>query len=1402
MKANPIIVRSEAHRFLDGFRGVARARAIPGSAGVSPAVFGVPPNTFRPPCYLKATAGQARREAGRETRPAATGTVALPMTCGAVRGSTENATRPGRWQGVQGVALVITLLLLSVITFLAIAFLAMSRQNKSAVSATLDLATSRAAAEAGQARAQAEIIASMLAHGDALAYDIMVSHAYRSPGYTNAEKYYDPNNVNYDFLANTTTPFSSSNNSLSWAQMIANLFYDPCPPVFVVTNPAYPNRYDFRYYVDVDRNGRFETNGDQPPLNDLGQNIGPNQVLNGEPEFIGLLKNPLLHHSGSNTFTARYAYLVLPIGKTLDINYIGNFLKNAVMNFSAQQPANTPAGLPDGFARDQGIGSWELNLAAVLDAISPWAYENIGNPPYANTVNRPYTYYPPLPDGNANSGYAFDDAQSILHYRYEPATYNLGGLNAAFPSNVANFGPNNIDIYCVDAPEVAPFDYNFTNAAQPSPFRPWPGSYETNMFYDVQDLFDPNKTSPFFTNRMILAAQRTNTFDRYTFMRLLSCIGMGSSPEYGVWVYGDSFNLNPLLITNPPLVLRTKVNINYDNTAQITNVNAPYVPMPTNLAPWQPTTFFLNAAELLLRSKIFTFTNLAGTNALANNNAFGNSFINATFGVTNIPIYRAYNPGIRYDEGIHRMLQLAANIYDATLSNSYPSPSITLPAVRHPTVFRPRFGLVNTGTTNVGIDIIGYVQVTNATLAYKQILSHGGFKELPAVLQDLQQSPGYGIDDNAWGIPWVVAAEKGLPQFNQYSYNSRALFTRKLLFVRYGTPAAPVTNRPPEFTNQFYCMSISNNLGMDAWNAYPSNFTGSKAYGGYTTCYISNFVTIQVTNNYDYGFTTLFTNVMTQYPQSGQTLAQPFNWKAWNGITGLSAGTNANGFVTFFPTNIISLQACYYSEATKRLVFLTNGLISSNGFLLADMAQSTSTGWPVHNWTLNVTNHVVYALFDGSINDGVVLDFVNLGPFGSSLSFSAPEGNQNEGLGFTQPAADYWSQGGATDRPGSPMSTGMLNQVMNSSYNTPADLPYRNALIGSSNTSISSWSFGAPVDPSNIVEQLQTWVANDPMVHYSLDDLTWPGHTSPQPTAPASLLYPLTNNLGTVSARYAPWGAQDTIGLNMLFKDPLMFSPTNWAFPTNKFPGLGWIGRVHRGTPWQTVYLKADGVNSQISQALWTNVWVKSPETYPTNDWSLLDVFTTAPDDKAARGLLSVNQTNDAAWAAVFAGVIAPTNQLGGVPIMPNANPIDGIDFDYTNLMDGPNGINTQRTNYPNGIFHKVGDILAASALTTTSPFLIENLGNNAVYPDEVVERIPQQTLSLLKVGEPQFVIFAWGQALKPRGQPYLVSGLNYGMYTNYEITGECLTRTVCHLVHTNGLKMVIDSYNVESGNP
>jgi hypothetical protein len=502
--------------------------------------------------------------------------------------------------------------------------------------------------------------------------------------------------------------------------------------------------------------------------------------------------------------------------------------------------------------------------------------------------------------------------------------------------------------------------------------------------------------------------------------------------------------------------------------------------------------------------------------------------------------------------------------------------------------------------------------------------------------------------------------------------------------------------------------------------------------------------------------------------------------------------------------------------------YLTNGNNDSNSFLQADMKQ---TGWPAYNWTLNVTNHLVYALFDGSPrNGGALLDFVNLGPFGSSLSLTQviASVSTSSGPGATGSAnttGNYWAAGNATSLSNSPMSAGMLNQITNGE----ADATFLHDIQGNTIYPHSSLAvFDCPCRPTCVVQGLTNWVANDPLVHYTLDDLIWMGDPNPatahdiSPPIPTVGLAsqipipgpPLPFTVGMVSARYAPWGARDTIGNNMLFKDPLLTNSIAWQFPTNKFPGVGWIGRVHRGTPWQTVYLKADtSANPVASYSLWSNwanpTWLNypnMPETYPTRDWPLVDVFTTAPNDNAARGLLSVNQTNDAAWAAVFAGVIVITN--GNGEVLNGGTPIS-----VGNALLLAEAISQQRRtnqlNQPNGLFHHIGDILQTPALTTPigSPFLSSETSIAATYDDEAYERIPQQVLSLLKVGEPQFAIFAWGQSLRPKGPPYLVSGPNMGIYTNYQITGEYLSRTVCHLVHTNGLKMVIDSYNVEPGN-
>jgi hypothetical protein len=93
--------------FFDVFSGSDREKALPGSACVPHAVFGVPPNTFRPALSLSAAnprmnpLEQIRAGVGRETRLMAIGlwprradgpegTIALPNPCRLVRVSTEN----------------------------------------------------------------------------------------------------------------------------------------------------------------------------------------------------------------------------------------------------------------------------------------------------------------------------------------------------------------------------------------------------------------------------------------------------------------------------------------------------------------------------------------------------------------------------------------------------------------------------------------------------------------------------------------------------------------------------------------------------------------------------------------------------------------------------------------------------------------------------------------------------------------------------------------------------------------------------------------------------------------------------------------------------------------------------------------------------------------------------------------------------------------------------------------------------------------------------------------------------------------------------------------------------------------------------------------------------------------
>ncbi len=134
--------------------------------------------------------------------------------------------------------------------------------------------------------------------------------------------------------------------------------------------------------------------------------------------------------------------------------------------------------------------------------------------------------------------------------------------------------------------------------------------------------------------------------------------------------------------------------------------------------------------------------------------------------------------------------------------------------------------------------------------------------------------------------------------------------------------------------------------------------------------------------------------------------------------------------------------------------------------------------------------------------------------------------------------------------------------------------------------------------------------------------------------------------------------------------------------------------------------------------------------------------------------------------------------------------------------------INYTRANmalFPNKVFTHVGDILATPQLTDGFQQLV---GVTNTFSDEMYEWLPQQVMSLLRVGSsPRYVIYSYGQALKPAPNGIVTSGPLFGMVTNYQVVSETATRsvvridsTVTNILGTNAVinnRAVIESFNV-----
>ena len=154
------------------------------------------------------------------------------------------------------------------------------------------------------------------------------------------------------------------------------------------------------------------------------------------------------------------------------------------------------------------------------------------------------------------------------------------------------------------------------------------------------------------------------------------------------------------------------------------------------------------------------------------------------------------------------------------------------------------------------------------------------------------------------------------------------------------------------------------------------------------------------------------------------------------------------------------------------------------GFYANDIGQKH---WPTHYWSLNITNHLCYALLDGSGATATLLDFVNLGPFGSSANITQMAISNSIGQSQTEfvvaPSTDTNTS--------SPMSAGVSNQITDAIMEDSTGAFY-GSLTGQASPCIAgAWfsttaaSLRTVFSPFYITDDMHSWMACDPLVHYT-----------------------------------------------------------------------------------------------------------------------------------------------------------------------------------------------------------------------------------------------------------------------------------------------------------------------------
>lgn len=1282
----------------------------------------------------------------------------------------------------RGVALIITLILLSIITFLAVAFLVLSQRNRGAVSTHTDQKIAEMAADTAVESFAARVMAAMLAFTNAQLFDTMVSTNFINPvGFNPGLNH--PTNVNFEYTLNNA-PLNLDQSR----QNLLNLLYDPRPPVYL-PHPLYGTN-EFRYYLDLNRNGVHDRTGFFPELDAQGQPVGTNLVWHiGDPEWVGILEYPDRPHSGNNRFIARYAFFAVPISRTLDVNRI----HNQTLNLSLDPGT-------DGYFRNQGVGTWEINLAAFLTDLNSNVW----------TLND-YTYNRPFNLAQPNLGIAFNDALAFVRYRYR-GDYKLLNSASLMFADAPLLSSDLVDLYS-DGPlhtGLAPVPDN--DAVE----SPWAGADYPQHLFTSQDFFDRRKLAltgqpSGFVERLYQATTYSlSSYDRETYYRLLSQLGTESVPE------------------------TEKINVNYRNVDDAGRVVAN---LETQLQPWDPGQFFNSAADRLIRTNTTTWFR-------ENPGAFVATYgMTEPFTLTNIPVSirvpgvdsegNAITNDIRgYTPAVHRLLQVAANIYAASGEANSPHRVPLTANLSAPPVFRPIFRR----DANNNVFITGYVPLTKVTnqmvinLMTTNVnlmidLSLESSRTNLPLIGATNVSIPLAEEPMVAGIPLVIGAKKGFPNFNKFVLENTIRVTRKLRFQR--LPGQPIHS-----TNQIYALSLSNAFGLQAWNSY------SVAYPRNLELYAVAVVNVVVSNELGVAFYRLpvggLAPMSHRFVQSRPVMTIPTN--SWAGYTPQSGSSFIVPLVTNY--NILSYAAYQQVPAATPSGW--------NGSFVGTADWDPPNRFPIPRWQLGLRSQVRFLLYDRE--EQRIIDYVNLDSTEEPLDLiatargGAPCNTGMPGSANPDPGI-LWCTNRINNPNNAPMTDdvtmptyGIMNQIAISmglpvmvsegfwrSYNSTTDdressIPrFVNRLFDNANsTSPADCQFETPFNPTRTFRQYVRWEANDPLVHYTVEDLTdllvnvdrveWDTDTR----SPMRRL----SGRNALSDHYRPWGGNPEnpaetkvpTRFNPAVKDPWVTRSDDWDFPTTKLANIGWLGQVHRGTPWQTIYLKSVTETNGTWQP-WSgnrnpfDAW----NARPASDRLLFDVFTAAPHENATRGQLSVNQSGLAAWSAVLSGVVVTTNAATGewTVIEPAAaHPAVKLIVDGINATRASTNRFTGENEFPFRQFAHVGDVLATPELTDRSPFL--NL-QGAVPPfvnDKVYERIPQQIMSLLTLDHaPRFLVYAYGQRLRPAEGSVITTQNFFQLCTNYVPTAEAAIRAVVRVEGLNWTnstpRVVIEQFNL-----